>query len=220
MRAKLIACDVVAEGIRHLIPDGMPCKFFEFGLHRNPERLNQTLQAEIDATPADIDTILFGYGMCSKGAVGLQAGRFRLVFPKVDDCIGLFLGSREKYMHQIFQSPGTFYLTKGWIECGDDPYTEYIKMVERYGEEKAYWLEKKVIENYKRLVLINTGDEKIDQYRAYTQKEAKFFDLLYEEVCGSTILIRKLIKGDWDKDFLVIEPGGTVEYGQFVGHLI
>lgn len=216
MRAKLIACETVGEGIRQLIPKEMPCKFLEFGLHLKPEKLNEILQKEINVTPGDIDTILFGYGMCSKGTIGLQARNFRLVIPKVDDCIGLFLGSRAAYIQQVFQTPGTFYLTKGWIECGDDPYTEYLKLKERYGHKKAFWLEKKVIENYTRLALIDTGDEKIDKYKAYAKKVAGFFALKFEEISGSTILLKKLMEGNWDEDFVIAEPGGTVGYDMFL----
>jgi len=215
LRAKIAACETVGEELRNLIPGDTPCKFLEFGLHCTPETLNATLQKEIDETGEDVDTILFGYGMCSKGAIGLEARNFRLVIPRVDDCIGLFLGSRAEYTRQCLKAPGTFYLTKGWIECGDDPYTEYLKMRERYGDEKAYRLEKMVIENYTRLALINTGNYNLAKYREYAKKVAEFFDLTFEEIPGSNVLIRKLIEGDWDENFVIVEPGGKVRYDMF-----
>jgi hypothetical protein len=175
-----------------LISNGMPYRLLEFGLHITPEKLNAALQKEIDETQEDVDAILFGYGMCSKGALGLEARNFKLVIPRVDDCIALFLGSRDEYRRQHLKAPGTFYLTKGWIECGDDPYTEYLKAREKYGDEKAYWLEKKVIENYTRLALINTGNYNMEKYRKYANMVAGFFSLTFEEIPGSNVLIRKL----------------------------
>jgi hypothetical protein len=215
LRAKIIACETVREELRNLIPPDMPCKFLEFGLHLAPERLHMALQCEIDATQKDVDTILFGYGMCAKGTVGLEARRFRLVIPRVDDCIALCLGSRAEYLRQCRKAPGTFYLTKGWIECGDDPYTEYLKMREKCGHDEAYYLEQIVIQNYTRLVLINMGNYDLDKYRSYAQQQAAFFGLTFEEIPGSRALIKKLVEGNWDEDFVVVEPGGKVEYGMF-----
>ena len=196
--------------MRNLLPGGMPHRFLEFGLHRTPEKLRTVLQQEIDATQKDVDTILLGYGMCGQGTIGLEAGRFRLVIPQVDDCIALFLGSKSEYTRQCRRAPGTFYLTKGWIECGDDPYTEYLKMREKYGEEKAYRIEKMYIGNYTRLALINTGNYNLDKYRAYARRQAKFFGLTFEEIPGSNALIQRLVEGNWDRDFVVIEPGRNV----------
>jgi len=53
--------------------------------------------------------------------------------PRVDDCIAIFLGSRAAYADQCHQEPGTYYLTKGWIEVGDTPFAEHERLVERYG---------------------------------------------------------------------------------------
>lgn len=219
MRAKIIACETVGEELRNLIPDDMPCKFLEFGLHLTPEKLNAVLQNEIDETREDVDTILFGYGMCAKGTIGLEARDFRLVIPRVDDCIALFLGSRAEYARQCRKAPGTFYLTKGWIECGDDPYTEYLKLREKYGDEKAYRIEKTFIRNYTRLALINTGNYDLEKCREYARRVAEFFGLAFEEIPGANVLIRKLIAGDWDEDFVIVEPGGRVRYDMFVDGL-
>ncbi len=215
MRAKIIACETVGEELKSLIPQGMPYTFLKFGLHCAPEKLHATLQEEIDRTQENVDTILLGYGMCSKGALGLSARGFRLVIPRVDDCIALFLGSKDEYKRQILTEPGTFYLTKGWIECGDDPYTEYLKGCQRYGHEKAYRLEKLVINNYTRLALINTGNYQMEKYRSYASHVAHFFEMKFEEIPGTNTLLRRLLQGNWNNDFIVVEPGGKVEFGMF-----
>jgi hypothetical protein len=216
LRARVIACATVAEELRDLLPEGMPYKILEFGLHLAPERLNTAVQEEIDRTGEDVDTILLGYGMCSRGMLGLQSRRFRLVIPRVDDCIGLFLGSQAEYRRQGRKAPGTFYLTKGWIECGDDPLTEYRKLCAKYGEEKAYRIEKRYIGNYTRLALINTGSHDLEAYRRYAARVADFFDLTLEELPGSVRLLKALLAENWDGDFVVVEPGGTVRFEMFL----
>jgi hypothetical protein len=196
---------------------GIPFTSLEFGLHNTPDRLHRTLQEEIDRTPEDVDTILFGYGICSRGAIGLEARRFRLVIPRVDDCIALFLGSREEYLRQFESVPGTFYLTRGWIEHAGDPYSEYLKLEKKYGAAKALELEKMAIEHYTRMALINTGSDGAAD-REYARFVAEFFGWAFEEIAGSRRLLQKLVSGEWDDDFLVVEPGGRVgDIGEVLG---
>jgi hypothetical protein len=214
--SKIIACATVGEELQHLLPSGMPHTFLEFGLHLTPEKLHAAVQEEVDRTQEDVDTILLGYGMCSKGMIGLRSGRFRLVIPRVDDCIALLLGSRAEYLRQGSKAPGTFYLTKGWIECGDDPFTEYRKLCEKYGEQKAYRIEKRYIGNYTRLALIDTGNQSLERYRQYAAMVADCFDLALEEIPGSLRLLKKLVEGKWDREFVVVEPGDTVRFEMFL----
>jgi hypothetical protein len=215
MRARIIACETLADEICRLAPPDVECRFLDFGLHVTPEKLHAVLQAEVDSVPPEIDAVLFGYGLCSRGTVALESSRCHLVIPRTDDCIALFLGSREAFVQHHRQVPGTFYLTKGWIECGDDPYTEYLKLVERYGPERAYRLEKAVIAHYTRLALIHMGPAPEEKHRAYAQHEAEFFDLEYVEIQGSDVLLRQLVEGPWDERFVVVEPGQRVGYEAF-----
>ena len=62
-----------------------------------------------------------GYGLCSQGVIGVRANDCTLVVPRVDDCIAIFLGSASAYKKQSRTEPGTYYLTKGWIEVGESP---------------------------------------------------------------------------------------------------
>ena len=43
--------------------------------------------------------------------------------------------------------------------------------------------------------------------------------MTYEEIQGSDILLRKLLQGDWEHDFVVVEPGGQVRYESFFDDL-
>ena len=118
-RTKVIACATVIEEMLPLLPAEMTYDILDFGLHLNPGNLRDTLQTTIDTASAEADTILLGYGLCSMAVVGLKATNCTLVVPRVDDCIAIFLGSRAAYQAQSSQEPGTYYLTKGWIEVSD-----------------------------------------------------------------------------------------------------
>jgi hypothetical protein len=216
-RTKVIACATVIEEMLPLLPPGVDYRVLDFGLHVNPEALKRALLEAIDAWATLAETILLGYGLCSQAVVGLRANNCTLVVPKVDDCIAIFLGSGEAYKAQSRAEPGTYYLTKGWIEAGDSPFDEYDSLVEQYGEKKARWLMGKVLKNYTRLALINTGQYELERYRDYSRRTAERFGLRYEEIPGSNALIKKMLHGPWDDEFVVACPGETISYLDFKG---
>jgi hypothetical protein len=211
---KLIACATVMEEMLPLIPPRLTYEVLEFGLHSNPERLRKTLQSAIDSLTSTIETVLLGYGMCAQSMLGLKAGNRTLIIPRVDDCIGIFLGSKAQYDQQHRNEPGTLYLTKGWIEAGS-PLDGNEAMVKRFGEEKAEFLLKKMLQNYKRLVFIDTGNYQLERYRTRSQEMARRFHLRYEEIKGDNTLIAKLLNGPWDYDFVVAPRGHTVALSDF-----
>lgn len=212
---KVIACATVIEEMQaHLRPGDEYC-VLDFGLHVTPEVLRNTLQETIDASANSAEAILLGYGLCSQAVVGLRANGCPLVVPKVDDCIAIFLGSEQAYKKQFQSEPGTYYLTKGWIEAGDSPFGEFEDMRKRYGEERAKQLMGKILKNYTRLALINTGQYELDRYREYCLSAADQFGLRFEEIPGSNSLVRKLLHGPWDNEFVIAHPGETITYLDF-----
>jgi hypothetical protein len=215
-RTLVMACATVIEEMLPFMPEGMEHTAFDFGLHINPQKLRETLQEAIDKVGGEYDTVILGYGLCSQALVGIQAKGCRLVVPRVDDCISIFLGSRAAYLHQCRTEPGTYYLTKGWIEVGDTPFSEYARTVERFGKELAEQIYKLMMGNYKRLALINTGQYELEKYREYTRRTAEQFGLRFEEIEGSTALIKKMVLGPWDEEFVVLEPGQTFALDQFL----
>lgn len=212
---KIIACQVVIEELLPLLPEGTDCETLDLGLHVNPDKLRTTLQEKIDASSKEKGTILLGYGLCSRAVVGLHSEKCSLVVPCVDDCIGIFLGSREAYLKQLRAEPGTYYLTKGWIEAGDNLFGDHNRMMERYGPERAEALIKRMLQNYTRLVFINTGKYKVEHYRKYSERTASRYGLRFQEILGATALVEKMVSGPWDEDFVVIPPGQTITYESF-----
>jgi hypothetical protein len=211
-----MACATVIEEMLPHLPAGMRHQIFDFGLHVNPEKLRRTLQEAIDEVSGQYDTIILGYGLCSQAVIGIKATGCTLVAPRVHDCIAIFLGSHSAYCDQTRAEPGTYYLTKGWIEVGDLPFAEYDRLLEKYGAERAKHILQVMLANYTRLALINTGQYKMDHYREYARRTAKQFGLRYEEIEGSDTLVKKMINGPWDEDFVVLRVGETFSLEQFL----
>ena len=214
-RTKVIACATVIEEMLPLMPPDLAYEVLDFGLHLVPGSLKQRLQEAIDAACPDYDTLILGYGLCSMAVVGLESRSCTIVVPRVDDCIACFLGSRDAYTAQNKKEPGTYYLTKGWIEVSDTILDEYNRSVEKYGPERAERIMRVMLHNYKRLVYIDTGTENQEYYREYARRVAARFNLRFEEVRGSDDLIYRTLYGPWDDDFVVARPGQTIQYMDF-----
>lgn len=215
-RRKVIACATVIEEMLPFLPADVSYEVLDFGLHLHPDGLKKILQNKIDEASQEADVLLLGYGLCSMAVAGLKSASATLVIPKVDDCIAIFLGSHDAYKAQSSKEPGTYYLTKGWIEVGDSPFEEYKRMAEKYGEAKAKYMIQLMLKNYTRLCFINTGQYEIGRYRDYARRTAVEFNLRFEEVEGSPALVKKMIFGPWDDEFVVAQPGEVVKYEQFV----
>ena len=210
----MISCSTVAEELSRLGVPEERLKVLDFGLHMDADRLRESVQAEIDAVAGDCD-ILLGYGLCSNGVVGLKSDTHRLVIPRCDDCIALFLGSREEHLDRLKTAPGTYYLTKGWVEAQSGPIEEYARIHERYGEARAKRLVGALFGNYTHIALINTGNYRMDFYREFAKAMALFLGLEFVEVPGSNRLLKKLLSGDWDSEFAVVETGTPVSLEMF-----
>jgi hypothetical protein len=214
-RCKLIACAAVIEEMLPFIPPRMSYEVLDFGLHTNPKSLKRALQNAINSSAPDIETILLGYGLCSQAVVGLRSGSRTLIIPRLDDCIAIFLGSAAEYQKQYRSEPGTYYLTKGWIESSETPFSEYDILVKRYGEQIAQRIINQVLKNYTRLAFINTGNNKLEYYREHARSMAERFNLRYEEIQGSDVIIKKMLYGPWNDEFVIIPPGKTVSFFDF-----
>ena len=211
----VIACNVLKDQIEGLGKVPFDFVYLEQGLHRTPKKLTEQLQQTIDEA-GDYGILLFGYGLCSRAVVGLRAALHqKIVIPKIDDCIGISLGSRSKYYREFADHPGTYYFTKGWIESAEDPLKEYHKTVEKYGEDTALWVAQESLKHYERTVLIKTTKEDHEPSKKYAEEFARFFRLRYQEMPGSVEYLRKLLFGPWDKDFVVIVGSDLVDDEMF-----
>lgn len=211
---KILACATVIEEMRQLMPREISYQKLDFGLHVNPASLKTRLQQNIDATPEDIHTIILGYGLCSQAVIGLKSEHCRLVMPKVDDCITIFLGSAKARQEQHKNNPGTYYVTKGWLK-GGTPFDEYGSLVKKYGPEATGRIFNRMLKNYTRLVFIATGKSRLVDYRNEARGIADRFHLQFEEVKGDSAIIKRMIYGPWLEDFVVADPGRAIQFNDF-----
>lgn len=221
----IIACKIMQSMFQGLLPQELAqdVTYMDYGLHRQPQRMTWTLQDAIDSvqTPS---LIVLGYGLCGNGLNGIKAGPHTLLIPRTDDCIAIMLGSRHAYMREFEATPGTYYLSKGWLESGSHPLKEYLEYREKYGEKDAAWIMDQQYQHYERLVLVAHKPEDLEAYRDEALEVAEYcrqWDMRYEEILGSDAFVRRLIEAALDPeqagdDFVVVPPGGQVRQEQFI----
>lgn len=209
-RIKVYACLSLREEINYLAPGSYEIEYFDFGYHRHPGRLPPILQGYLEKDRG-YDAILLGYGLCSKAVRGLKAVHQTLVIPRVHDCIALLLGSQRLYQEMFSQNPGIYFLTRGWLAEGVEPYEEYREWCEEYGAETARWLKKEMYDHYNKLCLIDTKKVSSAPYYPAALRAAKFLGTDFLVQKGSLRLLRKLLFGPWDEEFLLLQPGEVVQ---------
>ena len=221
----IIACQVFQDLIERYFPaeiDGN-ITFTDYGLHRVPTKLNRNLQSLIDSIEQP-SLVVLGFGLCGNGLNKLHAGKHILLIPRVDDCIAILLGSHAAYRQEFDSSPGTYYLSKGWLESGSNPLSEYQEYENRLGQEKAMWVMDQQYQHYKRLVFVAHSQDDLDLYRDKAQEVAKYCErwgMNYQEILGSDSYLRRLVEISSaleraDDEFIVIPPGGELKQSDFI----
>ena len=223
-KTKILACAVVIEELRSKLSEDIDCETLDFGLHRSPEQLRTKLQEYIDES-AEYENIILAYGICGMAVIGLYSNTSRLIVPRVDDCIAIFLGSRKAYLKEQHDHPGSLFLSKGWIDGRIDDTSPTVKIFEhlsnKYGIERAkrmmqVYEEKQPLRHYKRLAFISTSSEtNLDEFKTIARERASNLGLFYDEISGSTSLIEKIASGSWDENFIVKMPGQSISVEDF-----
>lgn len=67
-----------------------------------------------------------------------------------------------------------------------------------------------MLENYGRLMTIDTGAYPLEDFQARTKSFAEIMGMKHETVAGSLRFLNKLLLGPWDEEFIIMEPGQEV----------
>jgi hypothetical protein len=229
MRLKCLACEVLARPVYLCAaqsPHIVDVQLLRRGLHNNPPDLRAQLQIHIDAAMDEgYDAVVLAYGLCGQATAGLVARDTQVVVPRAHDCITLFLGSRERYQQQFEDNKGTYWYTLDYMERRDDtPHSTlalgsgmdtdleaiYDEYVEKYGQENADYLMEVMgawQEHYQRAAFIDMGAGDGTAIEQQAQADAARRGWIFERVSGDLVLIRRLLDGDWEDDFLTLQPG-------------
>jgi hypothetical protein len=232
-RLLLVACRVFERELEVLARSAkteMQIHYIEIALHEQPgAQLRAALQEEVNTVPEDdFDAVGLGYGLCNRGLVGLKAHGLPVVIPRAHDCLGILLGSTQRYLAELEKQPGTYFQSCGWIEhlpadrtlrtmaAGAGLSASKEELIARYGEEAAQFLMEeyaKFTQHYKRLAFISTPVAKVEEREHKAAEIAKQQGWTYERLPGDLGWLRRLVDGEWEeREFLVLKPGQRVAF--------
>jgi hypothetical protein len=193
----------------------------------------RTIQQAVDAVDADqgYRAVLLGYARCNDGLVGVRARNLPLVIPRAHDCITLFFGSRQAYQEHFDAHPGTYYMTTGWTErsdFADGAIPAYGRegvmgklgltdsreqLIAKYGPENAEYILQTLgdwREHYTRMLYLEMGTCDETSLIEQARRRAEEYGWQFERRDGSWVLLEKLFSGQWDDDFVLVQPGQTI----------
>lgn len=228
MRLKCLTCEVLAREVYWCAaqsPHVVDIELLKQGLHETPKDLRVKLQEKIDSTVVqEYDAIVLGYGLCGKSTEGLAARHVPLVLPRAHDCITLFLGSRERYQQEFEKHSGTYWFANDYVERDEqagsasmmgavglntDLKSLYDEYVAKFGKDNADYLIEVMgawQKHYDRAVFVDMGVGDSSAAEAKARSQAAQRGWLFECITGDLILLRRLLNGDWQNDFLVLQP--------------
>lgn len=211
MDRAVIACEVLRYELEYLGVPSSKSLFLPQGLHQTPGELGLELQNAIMKVENEWNPrmVVLAYGRCGGGVIGRYSTKAVLRIPLADDCISLLLGEEKKSKAE------TYYLSAGWVDFASDPYRQYLKLRDIYGEEEASWCSREMMKGYKRICLIRNEAREVQNYWKYAAEIAGFFSLQTLQVDGNLNWLRRLVKGSAWKNLLMVPPGMPVREEHF-----
>ena len=175
-------------------------------LHRQPEKMRARIMQEISCLPPDYGTILVAMAYCGGSWRDIISDR-RVVIPRMDDCITILLTVTDDWVSNR-KKTGCMYLTDNRNDGMTIPemYRNYTSL---YGERRGKRVFQMMFDSYTSIGIIDS-----DVYDSYNQEMADYAKLSAElingsvdHVPGSNMVLEKLVSGNWDEQFLILEPG-------------
>ena len=190
----------------------IPAKYVSRLYHRDPQEMKEHLLEALKDLPEGTDTVLVSMGFCGGSWEDVRAP-YRLVIPRVDDCVSLLLQLGDEVRSNL-KEDGHLYVRH------KDPSKESFKAIfdhmadsQDLDQETRDKYHKVWQSYYSEIDIMDTGinGSTMPDYEETVRRDAEWLGAALAHVPAGTHLLEKLIKGEWDEQFLVLEPGEPVK---------
>ena len=217
MSTVILSCqslEVYVAAAQNAAGTNYPVVWLDRKYHDDPSVMRTHILETIAELPTHVDTVLVAMGFCGGSWSQVTTDR-RIVLPRVDDCITLLLHTGDTYQPNL-KEMGHMYLLDGDPDKFS-PERMFHGLCEKYGKDTAESLFETWFANYGYLDIIDTGigDCYSEAFVEMAQRSADLIGCALDYTAGSNRLLEKLMRGQWDEQFLIAEPGHTIAHRDY-----
>jgi hypothetical protein len=233
----LISCGMLSDELKTAYQKcNADCKiiWMKRALHNHPQSLKESLLTMINEHQ-DQDDIMLTYGLCGNGTLGIKSPDTRLIIPRFHDCIHQIIQSVDNYTvgngeqwkidetlknKQKQTMAGHLYLTRSWTLDQEAMLQQSQAIIKKYGEHQGQEILNEMYGSYTDIDVIDTGAYDVGPVFQYALDAANINNLnenqlKVNQIKGSTLILEKMLRGEWDVDFIVLEPGEELTQNHF-----
>ena len=204
---RLITCNALAPMLLPLVGPDTDVEILDIGLHVSPDRLREQVQKTVYAMEEPGLEIRLGYGLCGRGLEGVSSAKSRLILPRVDDCVGALLGSRERHRGVLKESAGTFFMEPSWLDTEMNIFEGNAQGMERFSPAQRRRIIGMALEHYTSIGMLvgpKPEAEALGRCRGY----ADAYGLEVRQIVTDLSLLQRLAAGPHDPESFVVTPPG------------
>lgn len=182
--------------------------------HRDPMEMRDVILETLKKIPSDVDTLLVAQGFCG-GSWDNVTVPCRTVLPRVDDCITIALQATDQYQPNLKETGHMYIAEPDPVQFSPCHLLRNLK--KKHGEELGECIFQRYFTDYHWLDLVDNGlyDCYDEAFVMRMQEEADLFHADLNFVSGGNRILEKLVSGQWDQQFLVLEAGQTSRHALY-----
>jgi len=208
MSTVILACSSLAKEIvlaKSKLNVDYPVVYLDRKYHVNPLEMREKIIESLKNMDSSVDTVLVAMGYCGGSWENILTDK-KIVLPRVDDCITLLLHTDETPNFNL-KEIGHFYFRE-LDNKNNSLESMRERLCKKMGEEEGDKLFKKWFQSFTDIDIIDTTtyDSYNKLHLEQVNKDAQLINCKVNHKKGSNIIIEKLLSGQWDKQFLIVEP--------------
>lgn len=206
----IITCPTLSRELEKAMKEAKvsyPIHFLPQRLHSNPKELHIHLQKLIDKFE-EMDRIMICVSSCGKSTVGLTASHCEVVIPKSQDCIDILLSKTT--LKEVYRPPKAIFLTEDWMNFMKNSSLDLQTAIKKQGREKAEETLRKIYKGFENFYIIDTGVYDTKVVEEYISPLISILQGTLHKITGEYQILRKMLKNNFDEDFIILSKGKTV----------